>query len=273
MSLAQEYTRNFNLGMLPGEVSAPQDAKRGTCIPQFFTMSVKDESASAVGLPRYREIEMVQFIIPGDKHNMPERKVKEIDKVQYAKQYEAFKKGLEQAADGTRLEDWPVLHRSMILQLKAQNIFTVEAIAGLSDDQLRAIGMGARTLRNHAQAFLETCKTGQVPAQLVAENEALKNQVNLLMSQIGALSQKFENMAVKAGEKLEDMANPAFEARIAAKSVTGVSASVSIPTNYRQQGFGKLKEMITEFTPIVPRNKEEALEMIEEYLAKSKALS
>lgn len=274
MQLANEYTRDFNLGALPGEVAVPAGSNKSTVFPQFFLMAVKDETKSlATGRPAHREIEMVQIIIPGDKHNIVERRVREPDKIRWHRQYDAFKKGQEQAADGTRLEDWPVLNRAQILDLKSQNIFTVEAVAGLSDGQLGAIGMGARQLRRHAQAFLETCERGRVPAQLVAENEALKNKVDLLTSQMGDMLRKFEAFAAKSGEKIEDMANPVMEARIAAKGIVGASVEVDIPPTYAKLGLTGLKDLVAKFSTAVPRNKEDAIEIIEEYLGKRQALA
>lgn len=271
-----QYTREFALGALPEDAAAGL----GTGLPvstklfvQFFTHEMKDEARSAsMGRAVHRTIEMIRVIIPGDKHSAMERRVKSIDKEQYPREYAAFQKGQEMAVDGTRLEDWPILTRAQILDLKSLNIFTVEHLAGLSDEQLQRVGIGARQMRQHAQAFLEVCKTSKLPAALVAELEERRNREKLLVSQISDLTTKMESMMVKLGMSPEDASNPVTTARAMAAQTVGAASAIEIPEHPAQLSLVKLKEIVAQFSAAPARNKDEALELIKEYQASRAAL-
>ena len=266
---ASEYTRNFQLGDLgENDPRAGMPTQGGRLLVQFYTREQKDEVRSAaLGRAAYREVEMIRVIIPGDKNNILERRVRPADKVKHAKQYDAFRKMQDQdVPDGhTRLEYWPVLSRSQIADLKSLNIFTVEALADLSDDALSRIGIGARQLRSHAKAFLETAKTGAVPARIIAENEELKNKVGLLSGQIEDLLRKFEAAAKKSGIKVEDIATPQIAATVATKPSV---MRIEIPEDYQSLSLADLRELVGKFSPAPVRNKSDAYDLIEEYLGK-----
>lgn len=277
-NITMEYTRNFSLGDLPEDQAlrsaAPQPGS-SKVFAQFYTTQVKDEARSlALGRVVHKDIEMIRIIIPGDRHNIVERRVREHDKLTYSRQYEAFKKAIEFVPDGTRLEDWPVISRSQVLDLKTLNIFTVEQIAALSDEQLVHIGIGARMLRKHAQAFLETAEKGRVPAALVAENESLRNQVTLLTNQIDSLAKKMEQLMIAAGQRPENAdTNPVVEARVATQQIVGAKPGVQIPDDFRERTFLELKKFVSEFSVTPVRNRAEAIEVIEEYLGRSAAVA
>lgn len=269
------FTRDFSMADL--EILEPEgqfptrrvaDA-RGT-IPQFFTLAVRDDARSeALGAAKYRELEMVRLFIPGDKNNIVEKRVTPTIRVQYAREYEAWKKRQELTPDGTLIDNWAFIGKAQVRELKALHIYTVETLAELGDDKLGAIGIGAKQLRRHAQEYLKSAQTGAMSTALVAENEALKNQISLLTSQVADMARRMESMMVKAGEKPEDAAyNPMTQARLAVSAATGVNLNVSIPENYTQLGLPKLRDVIAKFTQTPVRSKEEALEMIEEYLGK-----
>jgi chaperonin cofactor prefoldin len=246
-------------------------ANNGQPFAKFMTMEVKDEAASAAR-GRYvgRKVEMVRIIIPGDKHNIVERRVRESDKQRWPKQWEAFRRMEDFVPDGTIIDTWPMLSKSQVEDLKYNNIYTVEAIADLPDDKLSALGLGGRMLRKHAQAFIETAKKGVVPAQLVSENERLNGQVNLLVNQIAELTRRLESMASKAGEKIEDIGNPIQEAKLAVNAAAQQNQFVEIPQNYEQMGLPALRALCGKFSDAKVLTKDHALELIEDYKASLK---
>jgi hypothetical protein len=251
------------------EVQAAQPRPgTGRPIIQFFTKEVRDEAKSAArGLYVPRQIEMVKILLPGDKHNIVERRVRPSDQVQYAKQYQAFKKQIEYVPDGTPIESWGMLSRAQIFELKAANIFSVEDIAGLSDEQLPALGLGGRMLRKQAQEMLASAKTGQPSAALVAENEQLHGQVALLKKQLEDLASRFEIAMRKSGKDVESEHNPVTEVRAAAVAATAGQSDVIIPENYESLKLPQLRKIVDQFTSVVPANVSQALELIAEFKA------
>src|SRR4029077_1175917 len=98
---------------------------RDSVQPRFHIEPVVDEIASAdQGRPIFRNEERVQFIMPGSP-NQPVFRVSDEHRQRWAEQYAAFKRGEEMAVDGTPLEQWPILTRGQVLELKAIGIYTV----------------------------------------------------------------------------------------------------------------------------------------------------
>jgi hypothetical protein len=258
-----------------GDIDAPGSVistmNNGQAIAKFYTAELQDAAATAAR-GRYvgRKVDMVRIIIPGDKHNIVERRVKQIDKDRWPKQYDAFRKMEEFVPDGTLIDTWPMLSRAQVEDLKYNNIFTVEQIAELPDTSLGSIGLGGRLLRKHAQAFVETARKGSVPAQLVAENEQQRAQITMLVHQISELSKKMESYAAKAGEKIEDIANPVNEARAAINQATGNDQFVVIPDNWKNLGLPALKALCSKFTDAKVLDKDSAFELVAEYIASRK---
>jgi cell division protein FtsB len=151
--------------------------------PRFHMREVQDEVASAsAGRPIFRSEEMVQFLIPGSP-NQPVFRVTDEHKERWPKQYAAFRAGNEMAIDGTPLEQWPVLTRAMVLELKALEIHTVEQCASLADNALQRIGRGGYTIRDRAKAYLDD-------AERVAGNERLTHENNELKARIADLERQ-----------------------------------------------------------------------------------
>jgi hypothetical protein len=145
--------------------------------PRFFMDPVQDEAATArEGRPIFRERELVQLLIPGSP-NQPTFEVNDEYRKRWPTQYEQFKKGLEPALNGTPLEQWPILNRSMVLELKALQIFTVEQLAALSDVHLQQIKMAGRRLRDLAQAYLDDSKHEALLTEVTRRNEELETRL------------------------------------------------------------------------------------------------
>src|SRR5262249_22132469 len=123
--------------------------------PEFYTESVQDDLASSrMGHPVYREEERVRLHIPANPWTSPVEIVREEHRQRWPNEYASFKKGLEMAHDGTPIEQWPILNKSMVKWLKHHDIHTVEQCAAIADNAIQNLGMGARALRQKAQAFL-----------------------------------------------------------------------------------------------------------------------
>lgn len=164
------------------------------CMPRFFEDTVQDEVASArEGRPIFRTEERVQIIMPGNPLSSPVQVVNESHKQRWPKQYDQFKAGLEQAPDGTPLEEWPILNRAMVKELKHLEIHTIEQCAALDDQACQRIGMGALELRKKAQAYFDDAVRMSLVEQVTAENSKLRSEMAALKNQVeelGALLNK-----------------------------------------------------------------------------------
>jgi hypothetical protein len=154
---------------------------------EFFLEPVKlGFRSEQEGRPIYEDREHVRIIIAGDNKTEVVREARDEDKERFSRAYQAFKQGAERVAqDGTPLKEWPEMTPAIIKELAHYNIYTVDALASLTDSQLQNIGPGGRVWRDKAQAFLTFAKDVSLPTRLVAESDRLKGEIERLK---GALS-------------------------------------------------------------------------------------
>jgi uncharacterized protein YukE len=159
--------------------------------PIFFMEPVKDEAASErEGIARFTELERVRIVVAGDQFNIAVHPVDAGIRERFSDQYERWKKNREvQTIDGTPIEQWAILSRAQIMELKAMGIHSIENASALSDANLQRIPDG-RAMRAKAQAYLEAAKDGAAAMRFAAENERLKDDVAELRKTIEELSAK-----------------------------------------------------------------------------------
>ena len=125
----------------------------------------------------------------------------------FQKQVEAYKSDSgEYIDDGTPLKSWAQIDRGTAETFIAQGIHTVEGLASVSDGVLHNLGMGARTLREQAKAFLTARQFGMPTAQQAAEQVRLETRVaeleaeNASLKEALAQAQAPESKPAKAGK-------------------------------------------------------------------------
>ena len=165
---------------------------------RFYRDAVLNEYKSKIeGRPIYDEVELVEFLIPGDRLTRPVAPVNERPTQNgptyaeiYKDEYAAFKRGEQRAASGTPLEHWanPLVTRARVAELKALNVFSVEDVASVSDGNLPQLGMGGRDLREQARAYLAHAKDSAAVSAAVAERDALLARIDAMQKQIAELA-------------------------------------------------------------------------------------
>jgi len=227
------FTRDFD-----PETGQTLNSNHRRNLVEFFTEPILSENRSeAAGRAIFVDAEMVRIIVPGDARSIVTRRVTNQDKIEYEREYQAYKKGEQIASEGTPLEHWGMISRAIARQLKMVNVFSVEHLANLSDEQLSHTGvLGARVLRKQAAAFLEHAKTGKLSSQLVAENERLTNQVASMQAQMTAMNAKFEELLQRAGQNPVDhvpmSANPLLNPIQTLAQPSADPAPGAIPSNW-----------------------------------------
>lgn len=167
-----------------------------SALPRFYVKPVQNNfKTEQEGRPIFDDVEMVEILIPGDRRATFDGRVTQSHKERWPRQYAAFKQAQETPQEGTPLSEWAAITRSQAEELAYMNVRTVEALAGLSDQQLQnTIPMSGFALREKAQRFLEQARGAAPASKLAAENEALKaknveleGKVEALMSRVAAL--------------------------------------------------------------------------------------
>jgi len=217
------YTRT-NLG--------PQDSSN---YPRFFVDQVQDMVASEnQGRAIFFDKERVEIIMPGNPHTRPVANVTDEHRQRWPKEYEAFKAGLEISLEGTPLEEWPILKRSQVLELKALGFKTVEHIRDMDDLAIQRIGMGGRRLKEIAAGFLDDAERMALTTRITAENERLENEVVALRRQVeemGALThqnfaelQTMKNTQPALATNIPGMSDPIEQAKVGRQEPVAASS-------------------------------------------------
>lgn len=156
-------------------------------IPQFYMDAIEDPIASRKeGRECWRSVERVRLIIPGSP-NQPVENVNDFHRTEYRAEYEKFKAGESEVANGIPLEQWPALKKQHVLELKALNFRTVEDCAGMSDTVMQRVPFGMR-IRDLAKAYLDDAYSQAELNKAMAERDARTAEVAELRAKVDELS-------------------------------------------------------------------------------------
>jgi len=151
----------------------------------FGLYPIKDGAKSAAeGRDIYKDVEFVKICAPGDRNSHVFQPADESHRRRFPKAYQAFKDRAHNPIEGTLIEAWAPISRSVALNLKTLHIHTVEALAEVHDGHIDRIGSNGRELRERAKAWLADAKGGAATQQLAAEKKALQDQLAALQAQI-----------------------------------------------------------------------------------------
>lgn len=122
-----------------------------------------------------------------------------------AKLYENFQKGYENHPDGFPIREWSVLTPSQVQNMHAMQTFTIEQVAGWTENAMGMYGMGGRELRDKARMWLESGdKKAEQLSALQIENTALKDQLAKLVADVQAMRSEINEDKPKRGRPAKD---------------------------------------------------------------------
>lgn len=154
---------------------------------QFYEHFVKDEQESiAKARPIYNPATFIKIITPGNRDNIIERPVTDHDKYRFATRFERYKKGVEGIGSGTRLEEWPLIARSMTEELKFLGFYTVEQIAEAPDAAMEKVP-GLRALKDRASAWIKAASDAEFASRTAEEVKKKDETIGFLQKQIDEL--------------------------------------------------------------------------------------
>lgn len=167
-----------------------EDAKR---TKETGRMAFKDQAYAIITPPggKSNNIERVDDFFTKMEHEVQVGRVHPDWVRKWRGDYELYQKGQEIPLDGTPIRGWKLLSGSQQEELTRLNILTVEALANLTDEGARNVGMGAVEFRRRAQAWLaqnEAHEGGAVQlTSLKRENDELKGTVSAMQEKLDEL--------------------------------------------------------------------------------------
>lgn len=180
--------------------AAPGEA---TVYPRFFMDAVQDIIASEQqGRPIFREEERVEIIMAGNPYSKPVHRVTQEHKDRWPKEYDAFRKGEEIAVHGTPLEQWSILKRSQVLELKALGFVTVDQLAEMNDHAMQRIPMYGRRLKELAGAFIDDARAMAVVTAATADSDRKDAELAALRLQVENMTSQMQTMFTQLQDRL-----------------------------------------------------------------------
>lgn len=121
----------------------------------------------------------------------------------YHRKYKSWCETREIPEDGTSIMSWPAVSPAQVKAILDANVRTVEDLAAANESTLAAIGMGARSLKEKAQAWLDSAtSTGKTAEEL----DELRKTVAGLTKQLETATKTIENLKseLQASQVKED---------------------------------------------------------------------
>ncbi len=180
-------------------------------IVSFYMESVLQGAASEeAGRPIYKDVPYVWIRFPGNRNTEVKKKADLKgrngipDPLRFPRQWAAFQNGQAEVHEGTPLEQWGPMSKSLALTYKGANVHTVEQLASVHDNSLHTLGHGAREMRDKAITWLKTSKDSAEALHLAAENKRLTDDLDALKAQVAELSKKRRGRPPNVTETDED---------------------------------------------------------------------
>ena len=113
----------------------------------------------------------------------------------------------EQIKDGTPLEQFAFMTAAEVATCKSRGVFTVEALAGLSTEKVKDLGL--QNEYELARIFLNNAKNNSAVAAFAHREEAYKQRIEALQERINVLQsaldvQQSKKKRLKKGDKDEN---------------------------------------------------------------------
>lgn len=163
----------------------------------FFLDPVLNPKKSAeAGRPIADNIEKVRLFIAGDPYMQPVHPVDQVQIDRFPDAYRAFKEKREMHIEGTPIRQWPLLTPANIMEFEALKIYSVEALAQISDSVLHR-SPGLREWREKAKAYLAVNKDSAAAVKFAEENMRLNDEIGELKKQMTELAAQVSSLKRK----------------------------------------------------------------------------
>lgn len=185
MSFAMDYTNN---AVRPGANLWGDGGDQRKHVV-FYTRPVLDPVRSAAeGRPYFNDVIHVRMQDPGDNLQVTDRPATDSDKQRFPQHWRNFEAGRGEEQPGTPVDFLFPDKPSIVARLRHANVRTVEALAEVSAEGMRTIGMGAMEWSQAAAKFLKLANDSKAQTQMNAELEKRDLTIATLKAQIEDLT-------------------------------------------------------------------------------------
>jgi len=173
---------------------------------RFYKRSIQQDQASLdAGRPIFKDFDFVHICVAGDSLTEIDTYALASHKTRFPIQWANYmnRQGAnDEEVVGTPVTEWPIVSKSQAEELRALKFYTVESIAGASDQHLQRIGMAAGmspyAFRDKAKAFLNLATTS-------AETDKREQEINALKEELAKKDLETVKMKAETDAKLAQM--------------------------------------------------------------------
>jgi hypothetical protein len=173
---------------------------------RFYKKPIQQEQESIdAGRPIYKEFDFVHICVAGDTLTEIDTYALQQHKQRFPIQWANYMNRVganDEEVVGTPVAEWPLVSKSQAEELRAIKFFTVEAIAGASDQQLQRMGMAAGmspfAFRDKAKAFLNLATNS-------AETDKRESEINALKEELAKKDLETAKIKAETDAKLAKM--------------------------------------------------------------------
>lgn len=199
---------------------AIQQDPDASVVALFKTLAVKDEGESVKqNRPVFKDVDVCELRYPGSKNvgcypatgfshwiTAPDGSQQPLSYAErFRRQYQQFKMEAVQTKSGTPLDYGRFLTEARRAELRAQNIYTIEALAAIDGLELKNLGMHGRDLKNKAMEYLEETRLGAPNSQMLSELEALRTKNALLEEDIKLIRDRSPDFTPTREDRFDGM--------------------------------------------------------------------
>jgi hypothetical protein len=182
------------------DILADGPAQHSQLLVEFYLDHEHQPFASEkAGYPVFEPKEKVKITHPGGSEvhcaYVAEKHIRE-----YPRQYRRFKQGLEQAVDGTPVEQWPAATPGEVKLCKHGGVLSVEQLSVLDDTAIGRLGPIGLSLRKKAADWLAARSDQSVVVKQTAEIDRLKEDLAATKAEIAELLDELKRTKAKKGD-------------------------------------------------------------------------
>lgn len=142
----------------------------------------------------FKDMDFIRITTPGNSLNVIDRSVVDDDKKRFPMHWARYKeiRGDAEHIEGTPVAEWPLLTRAQAEQLRAMKFFSVEQIAGASDEAIgkigMTVGMSAYAFRDKAKNFLKVAHDSAAANKMTDELKKRDAEIAEMREQLSKLT-------------------------------------------------------------------------------------
>lgn len=184
---------DFDFALFQQIVDATNDDKNVAA--RFYDKAVKTDAVTENGLPVFKNVTYVEIRLKDNSTEVFNQPATEAKIKRFPREYALYKLSKEQIKDGTPLEQFAFMTAAEVATCKNRGVFTVEALAGLSDDKVKDLCL--QNEHELACIFLKNAKENTAVAEFAHRETAYKQEIAVLKDKISALQQELDYCRAK----------------------------------------------------------------------------